>query len=339
MLEGGCTVSDPFRNPAGALNTLMAPIGSVTDKIRIARLRHFLLSRPLHAVWSLPNIPTHDFLRQWGFSERIIASFFRPFLAGIFLEPELKTSARMFAFVYRCFSKGFASLPAGGMAAIPIQLEARLPAEAVRLRSRVERIAVGRVELSSGELIRARSVVVATDANQAVSWFPQVPFRPWNGGTTYYFDAPEAPFPASRLLWLNATGSGAVNHLAVPSSVAGGYAPAGRSLISATSLHVPPAGEELDPLPILNELKGYFGRAVSEWRFLRAYPISRALPRLFPEDIEALDVTIQPEAGIYLCGDFLGAGSLDGAMASGITAARRCLAGSCAPGGNPYAPL
>ena len=334
LADSDCTITDPFRHPAGILATLMAPVGNIADKLRIARLRHYLTSRPLHAVWSLPNVSTLTFLREWGFSEHIIASFFRPFLAGIFLEPELRTSARMFAFVYSCFSRGHAALPAGGMAAIPIQLESRLPEGSVRLNSRVERVEPGRVTLADGSAVRARTVVVATDGDQVRSWFPRMKARPWTGGTTYYFDAPEPPFRGDRFLWLNASGRGRVTHIAVPSRVAAGYAPPGRHLISATTLdashpdHGDPA--QADAAAIVSELRDWFGSTTSQWRFLRTYRLARSLPRLFPEDIESLETSAQPMEGVHLCGDFLGAGSLEGAMASGITAARRCLAGACA---------
>ena len=36
----------------------------------------------------------------------MIDRFLRPFLAGIFLEPELETSSRMLEFVWRMFSAG-----------------------------------------------------------------------------------------------------------------------------------------------------------------------------------------------------------------------------------------
>ena len=78
-------------------------------------------------VLSAPEVPTITALRDFGFSEKIIERFFRPFLGGIFLDPELATSSRMFRFVYRMFSQGMAAIPNGGMQAIPRQLASHLP--------------------------------------------------------------------------------------------------------------------------------------------------------------------------------------------------------------------
>ena len=75
-------------------------------------------------------------LRAYGFSPEIIERFFRPFLGGIFLDPELATSSRMFRFVFRMFALGHAALPAEGMQAIPQQLASALPEGSVRLTRR-----------------------------------------------------------------------------------------------------------------------------------------------------------------------------------------------------------
>ena len=71
-------------------------------------------------------------------------AFFRPFLGGIFLDPSLETSSRLFAFVFKLFAEGEAALPAAGMQAIPRQLAEGLPEAAVRYGATVESAAAGR---------------------------------------------------------------------------------------------------------------------------------------------------------------------------------------------------
>ena len=66
-----------------------------------------------------------------------IDRFFRPFLGGVFLERDLVTSSRMFRFVFRMLIEGATAVPARGMGAIPAQLAALLPADAVRLNTAV----------------------------------------------------------------------------------------------------------------------------------------------------------------------------------------------------------
>jgi hypothetical protein len=82
----------------------------------------------LEAIFAQPETTTLEALRAAGFSDTIVERFFRPFLSGIFLEPDLQTSGRMFGFVFQMFALGGTALPAGGLAKIPKQLATALPA-------------------------------------------------------------------------------------------------------------------------------------------------------------------------------------------------------------------
>lgn len=327
--EGAHIIGDPFRRRVDLLSTLRAPIGSPRDKLLVAKLRmQSAFSKP-EAPWIAENISTIDWLRAYGFSPRIIETFFRPFLAGIFLEKDLATSVRMFKFVYRCFTLGNAALPAGGMGEIPRQIATRIGDARIWLNARVTALEPGKVRLEDGREVAAPKIVIATDGDQARRWVPSLPARPWHGTVCYYFDAPKSPFMGRRRkLWLNATGNGGrVNHIAVPSDVARGYAPLGRALVSVNTVDdaQSPALED----EIRTELKALLGEQVIHWRFIRSLTVPRALPRLHPEDVDAL-ATNKPDLppGIFLCGDILSAGSLETAMASGAAAAKALLASS-----------
>ena len=323
LSSGNSVVSDPYRRPGRLLGTLLAPIGSLRDKLLIRKLRNWVTGLSESSVWEIKNQSTLLFLREFGFSEVIIDRFFRPFMAGIFLEEKLITSARMFVFVYRCFSLGMAALPAGGMGRIPMQLAHCLGVGNIQLCHPVASVCSRSIRLESGERLEAEAVVVATDGEQARQWFPELPERLWNGSTCYYFDAPAGPFGNEPLLWLNATGSGKINHVAVPSSVAAGYAPEGRSLISVNCVECETAIAGVDP--VRDELARHFGPSIENWRFLRSYSVPRSLPRLTPDDVDLLSGVPRQINGIYLAGDFLSAGSLETAMASGVEAARQVL--------------
>src|SRR3954470_6592948 len=129
-------VSDPFRQPWTLPSTLLAPIGNLADKLAVARLRSQVRTGPLEAIWTRPETSSLEALRDFGFSPRIIDSFFRPFCGGIFLETELATSSRLLEFVFRMLSEGWAALPAAGMGAIPAQLAARLAPGTIRAGAR-----------------------------------------------------------------------------------------------------------------------------------------------------------------------------------------------------------
>lgn len=87
-------VADPQRKPSAAIRTLFAPVGSFADKLRLARLLWRSLKGTVEERFRDPETTTIQALRDAGLSAQIIDRFFRPFLGGIFLEPELRTSSR-----------------------------------------------------------------------------------------------------------------------------------------------------------------------------------------------------------------------------------------------------
>jgi phytoene dehydrogenase-like protein len=133
----GHVVSDPFRDPRHLLSSATAPIGSIGDRIRVARLRRRLLRTPVPQLLRGPDLPTAAALRARGFSPTMIERFWRPLFAGIQLDPELATSNRMFDTIFRSLASGDATVPAEGMGAIPAQLASHLRPGTVRLGQRV----------------------------------------------------------------------------------------------------------------------------------------------------------------------------------------------------------
>ena len=105
-------LADPWRTPSRAFQTALAPVGSVSDKLKIAQLRRHVNRSSLDRIFDAPETSTSDFLRRFGFSPVVTERFFHPFLSGIFLENKLVTSSRMFEFVFRMFAEGDAALPA-----------------------------------------------------------------------------------------------------------------------------------------------------------------------------------------------------------------------------------
>ncbi|MEL6823350.1 MAG: FAD-dependent oxidoreductase, partial [Calditrichota bacterium] len=156
-------IADPFRNPLDGLKTLFADIGSIGDKLRIAKLRQQVMNTSLKDIFQRPEVTTEQYLKNFGFSDTIIERFFRPFFGGVYLESELYSSSRMFEFIFRMFSQGDTAIPAGGMEAIPKQLAAGLPMNSIRTNTRVVNISEGSIQLESGESIPAERIVIATD--------------------------------------------------------------------------------------------------------------------------------------------------------------------------------
>ncbi|NNE70271.1 MAG: NAD(P)-binding protein, partial [Rhodothermales bacterium] len=160
-------VADPIRQPTSALDTLGSSIGTLGDKLRIGALRLGVTKGSLDDVFDREEMTTAAALRdRWGFSDRIIDSFFRPFLGGILLDGDLNASSRMFEFVFRMFSQGQAAVPALGMGELPKQLARGLD-DAIQLEARVTRVTPREVELEDGTVWTGEAVVLATDAGAA----------------------------------------------------------------------------------------------------------------------------------------------------------------------------
>jgi phytoene dehydrogenase-like protein len=319
--DGGFSrIADPFRHPFRAFESLRAAPGSAPDKLRVARLRRRLSRGSLNEILTAPQVTTAEALRREGFSSDLVEAFFRPFLGGIFLDPSLETSSRLFAFVFKLFSEGEAVLPAAGMQAIPRQLAEGLPEAAVRYGATVESAGPGGVVLAGGERLEAASVVVAADGPEAARLTGAVEAPAPRGVTTLHYAATTSPV-GEPILVLNGEGTGPVNDLCVPSDVAPSYAPPGAALISATVLGVPPLDDaELDRA-VRDQLRGWFGAQVDDWRLLRALRIPFALPAQPPSVLTTAERPVRVREGLFVCGDHRDTASLQGAMVSGRRAA------------------
>lgn len=320
-------ISDPMRRPAQGVSTLLAPIGTFRDKLLVAQLRQELIQADIDDVLTAPESSTIQYLQQYGFSQRFIESFFRPFFGGIFLDSRLDTSSRMFRFVFRMFSLGFAALPAEGMQAIPRQLASALPEGSPRLNAKVAAVENSSVRLDTGEEIKARAVIVACDPVNAARLIGSGDAgirRQMRPVSCFYFAAEDTPIDVPYLM-LNGDGSGPINNLCVPSVVAPSYAPAGMHLISATVLQ--PVADEAAALgEVRAQLRDWFGPEVENWKHLRTYVIPDALPdqSLGYGGVKQSPVRVQQ--GLYVCGDHRASASLNGAMLTGRRAAEAAAA-------------
>jgi protoporphyrinogen oxidase len=319
--EGEGRVSDPWRAPTRLWETLRAPVGTVADKLRVGALRFASTSGSLDSLWERAERSTAAELEARGFSPVMLERFLRPWLGGIFLERELATSNRMLFFVYRMFAEGYAALPAGGMQRIPEQLAAGLKADSCRLGVTVTDVS-GRasnggyeVRLASGETLKARQLVIASDGATAARFLPGRTAPAWRSVTCVQWAAPESPMGGEPVLWLNGTGHGRINNLVVPSDVAADYAPKGSALVSTTVI-----GEcresDAELVEILRaELAARHGAVVRDWRALAVQRIRRALPVVVPGSGSRAARAVRE--GLWVCGDHVASASIQGAMEAG----------------------
>ncbi len=321
-------VADPFRRPMDAMASLFGPIGTPADKARVGLLRRRVLSGSLQELWQRPEETTHQRLLQLGFSKAMVERFLRPFLAGIFLESDLRTSSCQFEFVFRMMALGDTSVPSDGMGALTQWLVRRLPTEfcQVILGSSVKEISDPNLEkpvqlnLAGGQVFQAERVVLAVEAPVAARLLRMDRNPRSRSSTTWYFHAP----PRSRVdpvLYLNGEGTGPINLAVWMNEVAPSYAPSEQGLVSATSI----GGESGNEERVRAQLAAWFGPGARNWRHLQTYAIHHAQPE--PGDLAANALGKLPRVrpGIYAAGDAWGQVSIDGALRSGRLAAEAVL--------------
>lgn len=308
--------ADPFSHPAQALPSVLSPVGSLADKLRLLRMKREICSRTLEEIWAGPDTTSMAYLRRRGFSEAMIQHFLGPFFRGVFLENDLATSSRMLEFTFSMFARGRATLPAAGMQAIPDQLADRIGREVFQLNSRVTRVTASGIAFKNGERRTADAVVWAAPDQESPS--------DWQATTTFYYNAPAAPFTGPWLA-LNGSGKGRINQIVVPSNVAPGYAPKGRSLVSVCVNGVAGISDVLLEKEVRGECGAWFGEQVRPWRLLGTYTLPKALPSQ-PAGRLPFRKAVVDERGVFRAGDDCTHASLQGAMESGRRAAEAVLA-------------
>lgn len=324
--------ADPFREPIAALKLLFDPVVTLSDKLLVAKLRE----RTMRGVWQErfggDEKTTLEYLSGFGFSQSIIEAFFRPFFSGVFLERELKTSSRYFAFLFRMFSSGPVAVPEQGMGAIPRQMAEELKPGTLLTRTRVSNVvpAPGGFAVAAAGMreVTTRAVVIAAgEYSRAFSKVADAGSG-WNSTTTFYFAAEKPPVEEPILVLNGSSRKGPLNHLAVMSQVSRRYAPPGAELICANVVgEAPTAPEALTRLEeqVREECRGWFGEQVGKWQTLAAYPLTHALPLAMHTAWDPRPESARLSPGMYVCGDTQLIPGVQGALVSGRLAAECVL--------------
>ncbi|MEV7096822.1 NAD(P)/FAD-dependent oxidoreductase [Amycolatopsis sp. NPDC051045] len=308
-------LGNPLDTPKALRDIAARRYLSAKDLAALGALSARVAAGSAQAIIDRADRTTLDELRRAGVSARAVETVFRPFLSGVFLEPELTTSARFFQLVWRSFLRSAPSLPALGMGELPRQLARSLPTSAVHPDTPVEEVRPGRVRTAGGEVRTARAVVVATDGSTANRLLGVAEPR-WNSGTTWYFAPPRAPL-REPVIVIDARGGPVVN-TSVLSEVCPSYAPPGAALVSASALTALPEDE------VRRALGRMYRTDATRWPLIGRYEIARGLPAMRPPHEIRREVRLGE--GRYVCGDHRDTSSLQGALASGTRAARAVLA-------------
>lgn len=315
-------VDDPLRRPLQIPRTIVAPVGTLADKARLARLIIDVRRHRVRDLLRRPDVTTAQRLANAGFSGRMIESFWQPLFSGIQLDPLLEVSSRRFDVILRMLAVGATGVPRLGMGAIAAQLASTLSEGAVRLGARVVRVDASGATLADGERVDARVVVVATEGPAAHRLLgTRVPDPGSRAAACCWFATPGAPI-RGRTLILDGERSGPAKNVAVMSEVSASYAPHGRALVAAAV----PGPDALDPTVtdrVRDQLARWFGSTTSDWEHLRTDVIAHGQPAQGPPFSPKQRVALG--GGLFVCGDHRDTASTQGAMYSGERAAASVL--------------
>ncbi len=327
--HGHVKLADPRTIPGWALPSASWSSGSPISKLAFVRYALAQSKRSAADISRHNDQSALNALRNAGVSGSFLKEVIQPFLAGVFLEPELNTSSRFLDVVLKSFVRGTPAVPARGMQSIPDQLAAALPAGCLHLNTTVTSVTNDSV-IADGKTWNAKAVILATDSSTAAS-LTDISVPAWNSVTTWYHLAPLAE--ASELtdgrpvLVVNGGGVEPIGPQSIINSVvmthaAPEYAP-GHTLIATSALGIHPANR-----PLLPALATLYSTDTSTWELIGHYPIPHALPTMSPPWTLNQPTTIQSttNGSVYLAGDYRATSSIQGAMVSGRRAADSVIA-------------
>lgn len=309
-------IGDPLRSLGLLFPTLLSNIGSFTDKIKILRLNLTVKQKTNEDIFNEPETSTLVFLKAQGFSEQIIRDFFKPFFSGIFLEPNLETSSRMFQFVYKMFGSGSAVLPVAGIGAITEFLSSKLNKTTIEFNSTVVSCTDGSIEFSDGKKIQTDYTIIATDASPLVPNLRKQKLS-WHSSDTLYFTCKTRKIK-KPLIGLIANPESLINNIFYHTSI-NTLNKGDDELLSVTVVKNHSLSEYELIQKVKEDLNTYCDITIE--RYIKHYEIKRALPKLndFRYTLSPSETRLTERT--FLAGDYLLNGSLNAAMTSGEMAA------------------
>jgi len=308
-------LSDPFRDPSTIFETFFSGMTTFKDKIKILTLKRALSSYCISEDQS-EDMTTLKYLKSYGFSNKIINGFFKPFFSGIFLENQLETSSKFFKNVFSNFNKGYAAVPINGMQAIPDQMVKNLNPHNLLLGNKViEAKNPEKIVLENNEIIEAKYMVLTGGSNSLVNNH----IVEFNSVRTFYFSS-RVKVKHSKYINLFPYDS-LINNIAILSSVSENYSPEGNTLFSITIIESDLSKSELIDI-IQDKLSTYYGDEKSNYIFMKEINIKQATIK---QKTGYFDLKIEDKKNILFAGDYTTYGSIEGAVVSGIKTAEKLI--------------
>jgi len=306
-------ISDPLRDKGAIFKMLISPIGTLSDKIKLATLALKLKNKSLKEIFKSPAKTTKEYLKDYGFSQKIMSNFFKPFFGGIYLENELNTSSRMFEFVFKMFTEGSAAIPSSGIVAITEQLKSKLKNTEFRFNTEVKKVDE-KIHLANNETLEPENIIIATQPETLMSSLGPSPA--YQHVTNMYFSSSTKVISKAKIA-LVTNDNMLINNFYQLDSLFD----LEQHVISVSINTI----DDVKIETIKKELETLTGADANSFEHIETFKIRKALPV-----VEDLKMEMEPSAvklhdKIILAGDYLLNGSLNAAMQSGRTAAQAVI--------------
>lgn len=313
-------LSDPLRQWWKVPEMIFSGIGNLRDKWLVFKLSQYLKNKKEESIFDGSTETTLEFLKAYGFSNRIINLFFKPFFSGIFLEDNLETAATMFKFIFGKFSRGLAAIPVNGIQEIPDQLFKKLKNSTLLLNKRVEKVENNTLTFENGETLSFDKLILATDYHFIFN--KDLSEVKYNHHIQYYFKT-DRPLLGKKIGLIADPAAGMLTIAAI-SELKGGKNPAEGYLLSVT-LKSETINDQVAAYKLIDDIRKYFKIPELPLTYLGLNFIRRALPVCQNLYFNRPLSDFIYEKNIFLAGDYLLNPSLDAAMRSGEMAVKALL--------------
>ena len=237
----------------------------------------------------------------------------RPFLTGVFLCDPADVEASVGKELIQSFVTGRPGLPANGAGVLASAMSRKI--QNIKFETRVESIKDGQVKTNNGKF-KFDNLIVATDAFTAAQLLDLPEAPPQVGCVTWYHVPDSAPTTDPYLL-LDGLQAGPVVNSIVLSNMVENYAPAGKSLVSTTTIQRASESE------VKRHLSVMWGVPTQDWQLLAKYEIPAALP--LARVGHRLANTVRISKNVFVAGDWRESPSQNGALKSGRRAAETLI--------------
>lgn len=288
---GISSIGDPRRHP---LQAATSPLGTFAQKISLLTF----MGRK-----NLQGVSLEEGLLAAGAGD-LYENVLKPFLKGVFLAEPREVDCYYGREIIRTFVLGKSGLPRAGAGTLSEAIAARI--ENIHLNA----------SISDLDQFDGKKIIIATDTKTAGKLLGISEAGKSVNSYTWYHSIPAGRI-TSKNLRVTSTANPIVNSVAI-SNVIPSYAPSDKTLISSTSI------TELSDSAALTEIAKYWSIAPEEFELVKRYDLYASLPIFAPGKLGSAN-SAKISNRIFRAGDYLTAGSQNGALLSGRLAAMESL--------------